>query len=343
MASNGSIDSGGYQGRCLRFEWGTNNTNAETNVRNIWYRITAVGGTSSYYYHHNNTVEINGSLVYDGSSSEQIWTDTVLASGNMDINQNNYSNLAVSMHGGIYYSSDNIDTDYSWGLDEIPRYAEIESFSIQSIGLNSAVLYYKVSRNANIYCSVDGGAYGNPRVTNTTSGTFTITGLSTNTRHSFKILSKATLSGLDRESGTIYGTTKDIGRISNLNNFNHGNNVSFTITNPSGSSLSLVMKIGNTQILSKTVSTGSNTITFTDAQLDSIYRLYGSSNTLTATFILTTAGSYTDTKTATITLTGNQKTAYTTGRKRAKVYVGLNGSVKKAVVWVGNNGRKRCI
>ena len=105
------------------------------------------------------------------------------------------------------------------------------------------------------------------------------------------------------------------------------------------------MKIGNTQIQSKSVSVGNNTISFNDTELDNIYKLYGSGNTLTATFILTTAGSYTNSKTCTITLKGNQKTAYVgaSGKKRAKVYVGVNGIVKRAVVWIGNNGRKRCI
>lgn len=80
MASSGSVDSGGYQGRVLRFEWGTNSTNPENNTRSIWYRVTAVGGSSSQYYHHNETVDINGTRVYTGSSSHSVKTGTVLAS-----------------------------------------------------------------------------------------------------------------------------------------------------------------------------------------------------------------------------------------------------------------------
>lgn len=67
------------------------------------------------------------------------------------------------------------------------------------------------------------------------------------------------------------------------------------------------MKVGNTQILSKTVSAGTNTISFTDAQLDSIYKLYGSGSSLTVTFTLTTASSYTNSKTCTITLKRKSK------------------------------------
>ena len=348
MATNGSIDSGGYQGRCLRFEWGTNSTNATTNTRNIWYKITAIGGTSSYYYHHNDYVNINGTRVYTGSDSHQVYTNDVLESGNMDIDQDDYSTLTVEMHGGIYQRTDNIDTDHSWNLDEIPRYAEIENFSVQSIGLNSVTLYYKVSRNANIYCKVDGGSYGSPKVQNTTSGTFTITGLTPNTQHSFKILARATVSGLDRESSTKYATTLDIGRISNVANIEHGDSLILATTNPSGKALNLVMKIGNTQIFSKSVMTGNNIINFTDEELDNIYKLYGSNNQLSATLILTTDNNsnYNDNKTITITLTGNQKTGHikNTSWKKTQRWLKVNGTWKKVVRWIKINGQwKRCI
>lgn len=61
------------------------------------------------------------------------------------------------------------------------------------------------------------------------------------------------------------------------------------------------MKIGGTQILSRTVKTGSNTISFTDAELDSIYKKYGTGSSLTATFTVSGSG-YSDSKTCTITL-----------------------------------------
>lgn len=61
------------------------------------------------------------------------------------------------------------------------------------------------------------------------------------------------------------------------------------------------MKIGNTQILSKNIQTGTNIINFTDTQLDAIYKLYNNNNSLTVTFILMT-GKYTNSKTCTITL-----------------------------------------
>lgn len=61
------------------------------------------------------------------------------------------------------------------------------------------------------------------------------------------------------------------------------------------------MKIGNTQILSRTVLAGNNTIAFSDTELDNIYKKYGNGSSLTATFIVSGSG-YTNSKTCSITL-----------------------------------------
>lgn len=61
------------------------------------------------------------------------------------------------------------------------------------------------------------------------------------------------------------------------------------------------MKIGDAQILSKNVSAGSNTISFSDTELDNIYKKYGTGSSLTVTFIVSGSG-YTNSKTCTITL-----------------------------------------
>ncbi len=346
MATSGSVDSGGYQGRVLRFSWNTQSISG--NIRKIAYTITAVGGSSSIYYHHSEIVKINGTTVYSGAESHAVTTGDVLASGTMDINQSNITTLTVQMNGGIWSYSDNINTTQSWTLDTLITAPTINSLTLKSRTINSLTFaftctkadtfYYKLSTSSTWIRGSSGSI---------TSGTFTISNLNPNISYTINFIARNWIS----ESSDTYmdstssasGTTYQIGQISNISDFNHGDNTVIGITNPSGSSLNLVMKIGNTQILSKTASTGNNTISFSDTELDNIYKLYGSGNTLTATFILTTAGTYTNSKTATITLTGNQKTAYTTGKKRAKVYVGVNGIVKKAVVWIGNNGRKRCI
>lgn len=344
MATSGSIDSGGYQGRVLRFEWGTNSTNPTNNTRVIWYKLTAIGGSSSIYYHHSETIDVNGTRIYTGSESHAVTTNDVLASGTLTINQGNTTTLTVDMHGGIYDRTDNINTTKSWTLDTLVTAPTINSLTLKSRTINSLTFAFTCSKaDAWYYKLSTAGSYTKGSTTGITSGEFTISNLSPNTSYTINFIARnwAGSTALD-SSKNVNGTTYQIGQISSVNNFNHGDNAVVVTTNPSGSPLNLTIKVGSTQILSQTVATGTNTINFSDTVLDNIYKLYGSGNTLTATFILTTAGTYTNSKTATITLTGNQKTARVK-QGRAKVYIGENGSVKRAVVWIGNNGRKRCI
>lgn len=319
MATSGNTSSSGYQGRYIYFEWWTNSISADNNTRTIGYRFTAKGGSSSIYYHHDNVFQLNGDTVYSGSSSEAVTTNDVMAEGTYTINQNNTNKLRVDMDGGIYSYADNINTAQEWTLDDIPRYATLTSLNVKSKTINSITLSYTTDRNAWLFAKINDGDWlnnGEPFKSNTTSGEFTISykdragtqRLDPNTTYKITVLCRAVSRDSDLDtSKDISVTTYQIAQISNLGNFNHGDNANIVITNPSSSSLSLAMKIGNTQILSKSVNAGTNTINFSDKELDNIYKLYGSSNSLTATFIVTTASKYTNSKTCAITLKRKSK------------------------------------
>lgn len=107
------------------------------------------------------------------------------------------------------------------------------------------------------------------------------------------------------------------------------------------------MKIANTTIFSKNVTTNTKNIVLDDTQLDTIYRLYNKNNSLAATFILTTANTYSDTKTASIILKGNQKNGYKkVGDKlyRTKKYLKKEGKLYRVLRWKKENGvLRRCI
>lgn len=347
MATSGSVDSGGYQGRVLRFEWGTNSISAEKNIRNIWYKVTAVGGSSSIYYHHNETVEINGQNVYSGSDSHSVTTGDVLASGNLDINQNDTSSLTVKMHGGIYSRSDNISKEQSWNLDTIPRY--ITSWDVQLIAeLNTVKIIWKTNESCrNIKFGIDESKMNEKNVVSA-GGTEVISNLSPNTEYTVYINFERNDSKLYLPKNQTYKiTTKDYAKITDAKNFIHGDDTSIQITNPASLSLNLEMKIGSNSILTKTnVVTGTNSIPFSDTELDKIYKLYGNSSTLTVTFIVS-GGGYTNSKTCTITLKGNQKTSRNNisgSWKRAKCWININGVWKRAVTWQNINGTwRRCI
>ena len=81
-----------------------------------------------------------------------------------------------------------------------------------------------------------------------------------------------------------------------------------------------------------------------------MYKMYGNNNEISVRFyVRTTANNtnYTDYKTVTVTLTGNQKTGYANVGgtwKRTKRWVNVSDSWKRCVRWVKVDGSwKRCI
>lgn len=201
---------------------------------NVYLENTSGGGTfqsrTRLYFAINGSVVRDETATFEGPRNGRLQ----IASGSITVGHNNDGNQAISFHALV--NSVNLGVSSSiqnnFSLETIPRYAEINSFSVQSVTLNSVTLQYSVSRTANIYCRVDGQLWGNPRVYNTTSGTFTVEGLSPGNLHSFVILARATDSGLDRISGEIYANTPDIARIQSANNFNIGDDASMTFSSP---------------------------------------------------------------------------------------------------------------
>lgn len=172
---------------------------------------------------------------------------------------------------------------------------------------------------------------------------YTITDLAPNTTYSIRTAIRRADSQLWTESETIYGTTKDIARITSAPNINLGDNPTINISNPSGAYIDYYVEILNpTQtVLVRTATTGNNTIIFSDSELDMIYKKMGKSNSTEIRFGVTTDGRYWQWVDKTCTLTGNQKTVKTkvnNAWKRGKVYVKVSGNWKRGVVWTKVNG-----
>lgn len=297
-------------------------------------------GTISLGEKSAGTTTLIGSHTVSGLSSSSSYS----ISGSLAINLTSYNGSAVNTLSASGTGSTDAST---------PQYANLTSLTVKSKTVNSITLSYTTDRAAWLFAKINNGEWlngGEPFVSNTTSGTFTIyykdrastQKLDPNTTYNITVLCRA----LNRDSEIdtqkdIQATTYDIARISSLSNFEHGSNPVVSITNPGSiSSLSLVMSASNTQILSRTVSAGNNTITFSDTELDNLYKKYGSSSSLTATFVLSGSG-YTNSKTCTVTLKGNQKTMRTNvsgSWKRGKLWTNVNGTWKRGVLWTNVSG-----
>ena len=132
MASSGAFNTGGYQGRCLRFEWWENAQSIEGNYTDIGYRLIGYGSASSTWYMAGNfKLVVNGSNVYETAESNRIklYNGTVLKTGTMRIyhNADGSKSFSASATGGIYAYARNVSGSGSWALDAIPRAATISS------------------------------------------------------------------------------------------------------------------------------------------------------------------------------------------------------------------------
>ena len=328
---------------------------AASNTAQVRYTVQCTtSGESWNGYTQTGTFNIDGISYSSSYTLPQNTTTTVF---NKTVTISNASGKTVGASYSFpttpYYGTQTGNTSV---YIDLPLYLNITTFNSSNISLNTFKInwatdaardwtQYKLNNGS----WIDSSTYGETVASDNKSGTFTVGNVSPNTTYSVKIRCRRASNQLWTESGTINVTTKDIAKISSASNFNLGSSANVTITNPAGASTSLNVKIGDTSIKTQSLSTGSNTISFNDTQLDNMYKKFGTGNTITITYVLTTANNanYTNTKTATCTLTGDQKTVrigINNTTKRAKVFIGVNGQVKRAVVWVGVNGTpKRCI
>ena len=266
-------------------------------------------------------------------------------------------NRSVGFYAEIEASSYGVGASIegTFNLATIPRYAYFSKHQLEGTGLNNIDIRYRPDRwITGVQYSLNGGSWTN---VSTISGqwnspdndiVYRISNLSPNTNYSVRTRIQYA-NNLWTTSGTISATTKDIARVTSAPNINLGDNATINITNPSNSNIKYYVEITNpTQnVLERTANNGSNTIVFTDSELDMIYKKMGASNSTTLRFGVNTDNRYWHWLDKTCTLTGNQKTAnikINGSWKRAKKWVKINGSWKRCVRWIKVNGSwKRCI
>lgn len=353
----------------------SNSNNSYTLYFNIWedwYDIASNKSRVKWSLQLNSTTKnfsthtLNWGIVIDGNTVRTSGSDghlypasigknssLSLDSGSIDITHNSDGtksidfSVAFSTSAGSYMPG-SISISNSIKLTDIPRYANFTEHSVKSTTLNTITISWNADSGCDkVQYSLNDGSWVDKSGLN-----YTITGLYPNTEYKIKTRIRRTDSQLWTESGAIYGTTKDIARISSYNSStNLGDSYAIKYTNPSGAKVQV--GIYDTEGKGyyaeyRTVTDSSYTFNFTDAELDSMYKAMGKTNSLSAKLYINTAdNAYRESKDITIKLTGNQKTEHVkinNSWKRAKRWVNVNGTWKRAVRWVNVNGTwKRCI
>lgn len=140
MASNGSFNTSGYDGRYLIFSWTEKSQSVPNNTTTISWTLKGAGGSSMWYMSGNFKVVIDGVTVYSSAARIQLSNGTTVASGTYTLQHNaeGKKSFTASAEAGIYTVAVNCRGTGTFTLDTIPR-ASTPSVSSSSVFMGSAV------------------------------------------------------------------------------------------------------------------------------------------------------------------------------------------------------------
>jgi len=130
MATSGSFNTTGYDGRYLTFAWVLLSQSYETNSTIISWSLTGAGqGGATWYKAGSFKVIINGVVVYLSAQRINLYNGTAVASGQFTIEHDNDGNktFEASAEAAIHLTEVNCQGAGSWSLPKIERYASITS------------------------------------------------------------------------------------------------------------------------------------------------------------------------------------------------------------------------
>lgn len=330
MATSGSFNTNVIGIFYFTVAWNRTGYSSSENKHYIHYSVTAHNSPGYYRTVYAKKLVINGSTVYEkagtSGNGSTFYDGTVLTSGDITINSSNDAgdgSISISFEAGVgQYPSTNCSGSDSWNLDRIPRYANLTSLTVQSKTVNSITLKYTTDRAAWLFAKVNNGEWlngGEPFVSNTTSGTFTIyyknrassQRLDPNTSYKITVLCRAISRNSDIDtSKDITVSTYDIAKLTEAPDVNIGSAHTIKWTNPSGASTSLKLcKTDGTLVYNVGTVTGtSKSVTPTAAD---IYDLIPNDNSIKLRYVITTTAnntSYTNTKDCTFNVTNSNPT-----------------------------------
>ena len=128
MASSGSFNTTGYQGRYLTFAWSVSSQSVANNTTTISWTLKGAGNAQSNWYRAGNfKVVINSSTVYSSSTRIQLYDGTLVASGNFTMAHDTAGNknFSASAEAGIYTVAVNCSGSGTFTLPQIARAAKI--------------------------------------------------------------------------------------------------------------------------------------------------------------------------------------------------------------------------
>lgn len=161
MASSGSFNTSGYDGRYLKFSWSVQSQSVANNSTKISWRLEGAGtGSASWYKAGNFKVVIDGSTVYSSSARINLYNGTLVASGTYTLSHNSSGakSFSASAEAGIYTVAVNCRGSASFTLPTIARVSTINSITGNKITDTFSVNYteYSSAFTNNLLISING-------------------------------------------------------------------------------------------------------------------------------------------------------------------------------------------
>lgn len=130
MASSGSFNTSGYDGRYLRFEWSVASQSTSSNSTKINWSLKGAGGsTTNWYMSGPFKVQIDGNTVYSSNTRIRLYNGTTVADGTYTLNHNSAGKKSFSAYAeaAIWSFAVNCSGSGNWSLPDIARAAVIKS------------------------------------------------------------------------------------------------------------------------------------------------------------------------------------------------------------------------
>lgn len=245
-------------------------TNIAANTSQVdWsLQLQSIGGSFAQWG-ITPRVDINGVNEYNkgGQFTCNNGQTITLASGTVTITHNDDGTKTVPFSCSITQSSSpaftpgNTSLSDSLTLTTIPRYANVTN-RLSSVSETSIVVSWSADAICDyVWYSLDGGAWIAVGEVNASSGSYTISNVSSNNYHTFKTLVRRKDSQLQRESTTASATTYDFPHCTSAPNFTIGDSVRLGFYNPLRRKISVTI-ISNKD--SSTIYTSSTTSDYLD-------------------------------------------------------------------------------
>lgn len=170
MASSGSFNTTGYEGRYLTFKWQITKTDIENNKTTISWTLTGAGtGEAGWYKAGNFSVYIDGFRVYNSATRIKLYDGTQVASGTHTFTHNTDGSRSFDAYAeaGIYTTAVNRSGSRKFILDAIPRASQPSCVTwpehTQNVGNFGDTISIHMNRKSDAFTHTVKYAFGNLR------------------------------------------------------------------------------------------------------------------------------------------------------------------------------------